>query len=41
MDIVIRDSVVDKYAPQRSYTYRFLKAYTDGKLAVSSSHEIS
>ena len=29
---VVHDDVADKYAPPRSYTYRFLKTFTDGAL---------
>ncbi|TMW60087.1 hypothetical protein Poli38472_000129 [Pythium oligandrum] len=29
IDVVVHDAIVQKYAPPRSYTYRFLKQYTD------------
>lgn len=32
MQTVVNDPVCDDFAPQRKYTYRFLKSYVDGKV---------
>ncbi|GMF31824.1 unnamed protein product [Phytophthora lilii] len=33
MQVVVKDPVCDDFAPQRKYTYRFLKSYLDGRLS--------
>jgi hypothetical protein len=32
MEVVVNDPVCDDFAPQRKYTYRFLKALVEGAL---------
>lgn len=37
LETVLRDPVCDDYPPHKTYTYRFLKSYVSGEVALDCS----